>query len=336
MSENLLIDIIEENNIKLIDSNHNYWFVRTQGGKYFDDFHFSDYIAIEWDEISDITWIEGATTDEIKREVALKYPEESRAGLVAGQIVHFVKNMKKDDIVLIPNKNSEYITFGIIEDDKAYKYTPTFEEVALSEDDEEMKLFKRRKVKWLMTKKRDYLDPYLYRIIYSHNTIVNANAYSTFIDRTMYDMFYKNNALHAVFQVKKTEDIPAMGLMGFINNTVEYIQTYTGESVEDKDLSIRATINSPGPIEFIGYSVGVAIGLSSLGIFLAGGKLSLKNKIKHNETVDSATELTTESDGIIDRIRQFRESDTASKIAIAESKIQESKQLLKLDNRKEG
>ena len=40
MSENLLVDIFKDNNIQIIEPNHNYWFVRTQGGEYFDDFHY--------------------------------------------------------------------------------------------------------------------------------------------------------------------------------------------------------------------------------------------------------------------------------------------------------
>ena len=34
-----------------VDPNRNYWFVRTQGGSYFDEFYFGRFVAIGWDDV---------------------------------------------------------------------------------------------------------------------------------------------------------------------------------------------------------------------------------------------------------------------------------------------
>ena len=41
-------------NIPMIDKNRKYWLVRTESGKFFEDFLFNNYIALGWDKIVDI------------------------------------------------------------------------------------------------------------------------------------------------------------------------------------------------------------------------------------------------------------------------------------------
>ena len=49
------VDICREVGIPIIPDERKYWLVRTKSGIYFNDFYLNNYIAIGWDEISDIS-----------------------------------------------------------------------------------------------------------------------------------------------------------------------------------------------------------------------------------------------------------------------------------------
>jgi len=116
-----------ENGIPSVSIGTNYWFVRSNGGEFFDRFFTQGYIAIEWDEISDLNKIANSNVEDLKEEVKKIYPKETRPGLITTYLTQFVREMKPGDIVLVPGKNSDIIAFGKITSD-AYKYEPAFEE----------------------------------------------------------------------------------------------------------------------------------------------------------------------------------------------------------------
>lgn len=330
----LLQQLIKENDIPIIDEKRNYWFVRTNSGEYFDSFYFGNFIAIEWDEIRDLEEIKEISSKDLKEKVAKLYPDD-RTGYVASLIHKFVNKMKAGDIILIPNKDSKHIAFGQLLEDEPYIYLPTKEEkfqLDLEEDDRQLFLAKRRRVKWFDNKvvKKEDLDPYLFKIIYSHNTIVDANSYSSFIDRTLYNIYFKNNKLHTTFHVNKRENIQALNLVDFINNIMESVDIFsevTEQNINKKDIAIKASINSPGPIEFIGYSAGVAICLTGVSMFLNGGKFSLDLKV-----LGSGSKIECETPGIIEKIEQYNSSKN-QKLKKLEEKLIESKETLDIKNK---
>lgn len=114
-----LEEILDLFNITEIDTNRNYWLVRTKSGKYFDEFYIDGFIGIGWNKISDMTII-NSDQEAVKNIIKQGYPDENRPGLIANQIIRFVKEMKKGDIVLIPSKNSRYVAFGELVDDNIY------------------------------------------------------------------------------------------------------------------------------------------------------------------------------------------------------------------------
>jgi len=52
--------------MKEIEASQKYWLVRTFGGKYYDHFVKNNYIAIAWNEISDLEMIKQANDNIIK------------------------------------------------------------------------------------------------------------------------------------------------------------------------------------------------------------------------------------------------------------------------------
>lgn len=157
--------VLNKLDISVFSEERNYWLLRTQGGTYFDEFYFNNYIGIEWDDIVDNTIKSMETMAQI---VSQKYPEEKRATYVAGQIWKFIHDFKKGDIVLIPNKDSKIIAFGEILEDDIYVsddgISDPFAQLSIPDDEDSNSipvLRKRRRVKWIKTIKRELLDPHL-------------------------------------------------------------------------------------------------------------------------------------------------------------------------------
>lgn len=92
---------LNELGIDVIDPARHYWFVRTDGGDYFDDFFLGNYVGIQWNEV-----IVNADSsfEEIESSVREKYKDESRQGYVAKQIYKFAFEFKKAILYLYQTK----------------------------------------------------------------------------------------------------------------------------------------------------------------------------------------------------------------------------------------
>lgn len=91
------------------DLPQNYWFVRTESGKYYREFIENEFIAINWNDFVDLDEICSLRLRTLKDKVKEHYEEEKRPGVAAAQMQTFVGTMKKSDIVLIPNARSREI-----------------------------------------------------------------------------------------------------------------------------------------------------------------------------------------------------------------------------------
>lgn len=329
--------ILSQANIPIIRDDVNYWFVRTSGGENFENFYFGNYIAIGWDKLNNLSDIEAETLDTLKSHVEKLYPDESKPGSTASQIIRFVREMKPGDYVLIPGANCDRIAFGIITS-QAYVYEPTQQEkFDAIFDDTEINFLKRRNVEWITSApfERSELDPLLIPIIYSYGTIVNANPYSTFINRTIYDLYYRSGELHSIFNITKNDNISAYEFNDFISNIFYALDAYSdisGFEVNKRELSIKVSINSPGPVEIITGATSMFIFLSGLSLFLNGAKVNLTYNIFNI----ASGEIHINSPGILERIKKLNNSSTENEIKLAESqqKLGESKKALKIKKKK--
>ena len=275
--------------------------------------------------------------DTIKNHVEELYPDESKPGSTASQIIRFVCEMKPGDYVLIPGANCDRIAFGVITSD-VYLYEPsTLERFDAIFEDTEICFLKRRNVTWITSApfERSELDPLLIPIIYSYGTIVNANPYSSFINRTIYDLYYRNGELHSIFNITKTDNIPAYEFNNFINNIFTALDAYSeisGFEVDKKELSIKASINSPGPVEIITAATSVFIFLSALSLFLNGANV----KFSFNIFNIASGDINIKSPGLIDRIKKLNKASTDNEIKLEESqqKLNQSKEALKIKKEK--
>ncbi|MDK2816210.1 MAG: restriction system protein [Moorella sp. (in: firmicutes)] len=265
-----------------IDENRGYWLIRTEGGKYYEEFVAEGFVAIGWNEVADLNEIKRAREDITVKERILETikklrdpdnPEQtiSRPGLVFNQIDRFINDIKPGDVVLIPSKDSLLVDFGIVQSE-AY-----IEKVNLDELEEERCPFiKRRRIKWVLRENRHRLDPYLFQLLNSHYAVSRAHYYAPYIDRTLNSFFVKGNQGHLVIRVRKKEKIYAHQLIHLINLLLSLVDLYneaTKSTIDKNDIEIKINVQSPGPIEFIAPMLTIAIIGYGLAIFVLGGRL---------------------------------------------------------------
>ena len=281
--------------IPVIPDNLQYWFVRTEGGAYFDDFYFDKFIGIGWDEFLDLEYIEKENLEKFKEQIKQKYKDEERPGLACGQMKKFVSEMKIGDIVMIPSKNSARIAFGRIMSNP-YIYELTSREI----EEELCQYIKRRNVEWITTIHRDNLDPYLFKMMYAHNTITNANIHAPFIDRIMHSLYIKGDVGHLVLQVTKEDHVGARDLSRLIDRTISLIE-HPEVDINTDDIDVKINVQSPGPVEFVA-AAGTIFIIAAVLHYIVGGKFSLKISLK-----ELAAKL--ESDGLIEKIMKLRQQN---------------------------
>ncbi|PQD94383.1 hypothetical protein CYL18_14300 [Pradoshia eiseniae] len=267
-------ELIQKYNLPIVqlDNNRNYWLVRTNAGAYFEEFFTENYIAVGWDDFTNFDMFKTKKKDEsITKELAEAYPKE-QPGRIYGQIHRFLYEMKIGDVVMIPSENSTLIRFGIIESE------PRMRSISDTRIDEgACPYVKVRTVKWIKTVRRLELDPYLFRMMQSHQAISNANDYAHFIDRTLHSFFIKNNKAFLVLPVKKEGDIPAYDLIRFVDSIIDLIPLVNDikgieQEFEKEDLDLKLNVQSPGFTEFVSNAPHLILGIGLLLIFLTGSK----------------------------------------------------------------
>lgn len=336
-SKDDVISMLKCCGIPIIDETANYWFVRTSGGENFNNFFFQNYIAIGWDKLNEINALKASDHSVIKEHVEKLYPDDLRPGSTASQIKRFVSEMKPGDYVFIPSSNCDHFAFGIIKSD-AYVHQVTNQELMdAAFDGIEISFLKRRDVDWIVQTPfvRNELDPMLIPIIYSYGTIIDANPYSGFINRTIYDIYYRNGELHSIFNIGKRKDILAYDFYEFINNIFTSMDVYSEISsfkTDKRDLSIKASINSPGPVEIITCASSLFIFLAAVSLFLNGADVNFKFDIFKI----ASGEVKIQSDGLLDKINKLRNpsKDSIDKISSIESNLNDSKEKLKITKKK--
>lgn len=281
-----------------ISGKRNYWFFRTQGGDYFEDFVKANYIAIGYNKITLEDIKSGNTEDLSGREILSsrinkKYgDEENRPSYVATQLLKFAYEIKKGDIVMIPSASSHNITFGQVTETAAFSANTT----ATSD----CPYLKRKNVKWIKTIPRDSLDPNLYKLMFSHHTITEANAYASYIDKITNSFFIKNEKAHLVLKVEATSDIKAKDLFEMGTIALDLLDDFSKEeqlSYNSDDFNVKINLQSPGDIELAGKVIGGVIILGIILVSIAGGGFTFKN--------EKGVDVSIKSDGIIEKIKSF-------------------------------
>ncbi len=235
--------------VEVLPENNNYWFVRTNGGAYFETFFKNNFIGIGWNEISlaEITLpkLEDATKRKIAKIEGIPENDPNAKKTITtifNKLKNF-KNLKKGDIIIIPNLKSQKFAFGIVADNTVYIEKKTLD----------CNFEKRRAIKWIKTKDLRAMDSYIYKLRVPRQAITNVNRFSDSIDSDINTLFVKNNESHFVIEVSKVGDVNLTALTDLLINTKIKIQDLNQKLGLGEDLdqiSVKLNLQSPGKIEF--------------------------------------------------------------------------------------
>ncbi|WP_293937458.1 hypothetical protein [Sphingobacterium sp. UBA5996] len=247
-----IADILKK--VEVVNNSIEYWFVRTDYGKLFEQFLEGGYIAIGWDYVT-VKELDALNEDIIKKRIAEKeeFDLETTAGKsnstsVYNKLMTF-KNLKKGDIVVMPSRNSDRLAFGTIEDDDAF-----------TADAESFT--KRRSVNWHEVKQIDDLNAIFYQVKSNQHTISSINRFAPHIDRVVGNLFEKNDFTHYVLKIEKDEDINFEDLNTLMSNIKSLTKEINKEFKLDEDMDeffIKINLQSKGAVELIKSGKSLAI-----------------------------------------------------------------------------
>lgn len=298
MIDNEVLDNIF--NIPVIKSDRRYWLIRTDGGQYWEQFKEDNFVSIGWNDYCNMDeYKEKISSPEnesiLKEDIRSKY-ETEQPGKILNTIKRFMFDLNIGDIVMIPSANSLIISFGEIVSD-CYCYELTDSDI----DNEKCDHLKRRNVRWIKDVYRSNIDPLLFKIFYAHQTISNADDYDYVIDRTLHNIYVKNNITHLKVNVKTKDQIKGKTLYNFQK------LVYDSELDTSDDLEMKINVQSPGFIEFISlhrwdiviisFAITVIVGGGKfLGFELAGiidaiNKISKNNREKDQHEFEKQKEI---------------------------------------------
>lgn len=294
MEEDLSISINnpEENapTLNIVPDGRRYWFVRTFGGNLFDYYYETGKVGILGNSVP-VEYIKNAKHNAATFSTLQNYIHENiytdnsaESTKLANQLVDFYHHVKKDDIVLMPSENSDYIAFGVVTSgfsEKKQVNTDTFRH----RDKNIPYPTKTRKVKWLKIMRKHEVVGDLRNLLISQMGLTKADNYANFIESNLSTFFVKNNDYYSTLCVdlNEEEELNAFELYRYLEALTKLYEDYCvrNDIPYNEDLFLKIKVQSPGNLiwkikDVIDYAstkagkVGKILAIAGLGA-LAGG-----------------------------------------------------------------
>ena len=254
--------------IPTISNDIHYWIIRTNGGEYYDDFILHQYVSISWDYVS-LNTLNTKAEDEIKRLIEVYEKTSSSVNndddesdgtskvkitAILNKINRFVFEIHKEDILLIPSKNSDRITIARVIGD-VYE-TEFYVETYLKENPDTTitpcPYRKRRKIKTLKTINKNEMDIYLVKGFNSQHALSNMDEYAPYINRTIYGIYSKGDELHTTIHAGHPNGLTLKELVKLtacIEESARSIAEQCEIPFDSSEIEVKLNIHSPGLIE---------------------------------------------------------------------------------------
>lgn len=308
-------EIIGEIKNLSISSDAKYWMVRTMGGDFYKEFVKDGFIAIGYNEITLDDLLSLPERENLAKEVlAIKLKNRnnniSNTNYPISQMLKFYREMKVGDFVVVPGRDSHYVSFGIItsdvyEADDKYLHSGGLCPFA-----------KRRTVKWEKTTIKHKLNPSLQLMFNSRHIISDIGDYAPYIDSLLNDFYMKDEETHLVLRINTENDINA-GNFFAIYQVFRIVDRYCADNgilENTSDIVMKIQMESPGTIR-LSSKHKLILGLVSLAIIWINGG-GLKMDIEH-----AGVHLDLSTNGVIDNFNESmdRSVDRELKLSIKNS-----------------
>lgn len=283
--------------IPVIPKDTNYWFVRAQGGAYYADFKYNNYIAIgdneiklsKLDSIEDRFRLNRQTLIDAYKQLFyeqyaddVKHEKTTKQGLSisANKTFSFIEEFEIGDIVMVPDYSSIHFLIGIIisepfdhDIDRNLEFDVDYEQCDYE---------KKRYVYWFKEISREHLSEKMYWLLSAHQTIFNLTKYAEQINPLISSVYAYKGMIYSRIQVRTEEHINADTWFEF-QKTVKQ-----GAGSKSSELYIQKDVESPGDITFqtiidnweaIVLTLGLLFGDSDTEIY--GVKLNFKGPLSY-------------------------------------------------------
>ncbi len=243
-------DFIDQ--IESEEKERKYWFVRTDKGHHYTTYLENNFIAIGWDYVT-VNDIVNSSVEDIKAKISRHEPikpEQSEISYkmkisgIYNKIIRF-NELKKGDIIVIPNEGSESLAFGEIVEN--YIYVENNGEYGCV-------YHKRREVKWHRNGQINSFDPHLMFIKRNMHTISEVKSFQPYIDNILNHLYKRGDNSHYVIDVNLTDDISLRAFNGLTSSIEKLSVIINDEFNLDEDVNntaIKLQLQSPGNIEII-------------------------------------------------------------------------------------
>ncbi|EKS27325.1 hypothetical protein [Staphylococcus epidermidis] len=273
---------MEENNkyakeilkIDYFPSDINYWLIRTNGGRWFEEFFELNHVTIISDNyyLSDfnnlntleqfknrIKILNNRTQNKISKKFSHLADEERnklikqltlssrQCTVLSKRLFTFIQKINIGDFIIIPNINSNYYKIGIVKSNANEYSTTKMKAINRKAKSDKFtpsnnKLY--RKIEWIKEINKYELDSDILNKTYNHQTIINLTEYKNKINSLLNSIFIQDGLLHINLNVSRKESINNK-LWLKLHNTIDDIESIANSETE----AIKVDVQSPGFLE---------------------------------------------------------------------------------------
>lgn len=316
--------------IQNVNPNKHYWFFRTMGGYYYDEFVSNGFIAIGYDDILMKDLRDIPERDDMARaflKVKLreinKEMTDAQTAIAAGQIVKFFRELSVGDIIVAPSHLSKKYAVGVIESEM-------FEDSS-KHNDGECQFVKRRKVRWEKELWRHELDSKAILAFGNQQTMSSIDDYAEYIDRKINRLYNKGEKTYLALRVNHDGPLSwdDWNLIGDLGAIFKDFSDENNLGVDLTKIEMKANVQSPGDIMMtVAAGAGILLAVAAGIIFCIKSK-SLKVQYK------DIFKLETKSEGlsaVLGAISDFLDRNQERKLRAQAAELKLKKMEMELPN----
>ncbi|ULG70894.1 hypothetical protein [Macrococcus brunensis] len=274
--------------IDILSNDMDYWFLRTNGGTWYDEFYQEEQISIinprlNIDDIKNFSSKEElvvalSEANEKKRQKIVadneKRKDESKLSekelevkisrecltrrsisMEANRLYNFIYGMKINDYVMIPSKSSYEFRIGLVASNVKKHDVESLAKIRSRSIDSKGKRKYYvsnnsiyRNVIWLKTIRKKEIDPEILSVLHMHQTIFTLNDFKAKLNALISPIYIQDNKLHINIHVNREEGIDNDLWLDF-HKTIKSVE----EASKHKVSEIKVDVQSPGYIELITF-----------------------------------------------------------------------------------
>ncbi|NEM97199.1 hypothetical protein [Pontibacter burrus] len=288
--------------VRAVDPNRDYWFIRSYGGELFDTFFNNSFVGLGLNNVPYKLILDSADPKKDAFKDLQRFIDNNteytkgEATKWANQLLNFEYGVKINDIVITPSRNSDILAIGIVESntylDKnpgAFKFNGRYE--ALPE--------KRKKVNWIKTFKKEVLQAEIRGLLSSHQAVTNARSYSEIIEGNLSSVYIKGERIYLTIQINQDEDINAFELNRFLSSLTFFYDEFCKENgfKNNEDLYIKIKLQSRGKMALQAGAIGAIMGIAGLMVLSNNNELSVE--------IENVGKVSGKGDGFLESVSDF-------------------------------